>query len=98
MGSRWTKGSQNGSTFLIKNKKKRIRMLPRRPVEAGTTGIPTEEEGKGLNPHLAGNVTFIFLMQVSGWVGDFSTAVLCSSGLPLNVAEGFRQKPCSKQT
>jgi hypothetical protein len=55
-------------------------MLSRRPVEAGTKGIPTEEEGKGLIPHLAGNVTPIFLMQVSGWLGDFPTAVLWTWG------------------
>jgi hypothetical protein len=54
--------------------------------------IPTEEEDRGLIPHLAGNVTSIFLMQVSGWLDDFPSAVLWSPGFPLNVFEGFRQK------
>jgi hypothetical protein len=78
-------------------RKKRIRMLLRGPVEAGTTGIPTEKEERGLIPHIAGNVTSIFLMQVSGWLDDFPTAVLWSPGLPLNIIEGFRQNPCTKQ-
>ena len=82
--------------YLVNKKwKKMIRMLPLRPVEAGTTVIPTEGEERVLIPHLAGNVTSIFRMQVSGWLDDFPSAVL--RRFPLSIIEGFRQKPCSKQ-